>query len=100
MKDPYSIDIAMVRHIAALSTLKFDSAEEELFLKELNQILDHMKQLKTVNTDRLEGSFQLIATRNVTRQDEITPSLSPAETLQNAPESGNGFFKIPPILEA
>jgi aspartyl-tRNA(Asn)/glutamyl-tRNA(Gln) amidotransferase subunit C len=36
---------------------------------------------------------------NVTRPDEIQPSLSNEEALRNAPSKANGLFVVPKIVE-
>jgi aspartyl-tRNA(Asn)/glutamyl-tRNA(Gln) amidotransferase subunit C len=36
---------------------------------------------------------------NVTRPDEVKPSLSNDEALRNAPSKANGLFMVPKILE-
>jgi aspartyl/glutamyl-tRNA(Asn/Gln) amidotransferase C subunit len=36
---------------------------------------------------------------NVTRPDEIRPSLSHADAMRNAPRQANGLFIVPKIVE-
>jgi aspartyl-tRNA(Asn)/glutamyl-tRNA(Gln) amidotransferase subunit C len=36
---------------------------------------------------------------NVTRADEIRPSLSHEDALRNAPKKGGGLFVVPKIVE-
>jgi aspartyl/glutamyl-tRNA(Asn/Gln) amidotransferase C subunit len=36
---------------------------------------------------------------NVTRADEITPSLPHDEAMRNAPAAANGLFVVPKIVE-
>lgn len=97
--DPYSVGPSLVKHLAKLAALELDPSEEAHFMEELNRILSHMKQLKTLDTDNLEATFQTFPSTNVTRKDEIADSLSLPRVLQNAPEKEGAFFKMPPILE-
>jgi aspartyl-tRNA(Asn)/glutamyl-tRNA(Gln) amidotransferase subunit C len=39
-----------------------------------------------------------LAVNNVSREDVVTPSLTPAETLSGAPASEDQRFKVPQIL--
>jgi len=36
---------------------------------------------------------------NVTRADEVRPSLSHEDALRNAPAQANGLFRVPKIVE-
>ena len=40
----------------------------------------------------------ILAVNNVSREDVVTPSLTPAETLSGAPASEDQRFKVPQIL--
>jgi aspartyl/glutamyl-tRNA(Asn/Gln) amidotransferase C subunit len=37
--------------------------------------------------------------KNVTRPDEVRPSLDRAVILELAPRSGQGFIKVPQVIE-
>jgi len=100
LTDPYSITPEMVLHISKLASLELDETEKSHFAEELNAILGHMKQLKNLDTEHLEATFQTFPAVNVLRKDVPEPSLSTAEVLQNAPEKDGPFFKMPPILES
>jgi aspartyl/glutamyl-tRNA(Asn/Gln) amidotransferase C subunit len=40
-----------------------------------------------------------VPTVNVTRADEVLPSLSHDEAMRNAPKQSNGLFIVPKIVE-
>jgi aspartyl-tRNA(Asn)/glutamyl-tRNA(Gln) amidotransferase subunit C len=37
--------------------------------------------------------------RNITRPDEVRPSLDPEKILKIAPSREKGFFKVPKVIE-
>ena len=66
---------------------------------ELAQILGHAERIQSLDLDDVEPTSHSIPLSNVTRPDEVRPSLSQQEALQNAPESEDGRFKVPRIIE-
>ena len=91
-----AIDIKYVAHLARLSL----SAEEEKKLgTQLSNILSYIEKLKEVDVSGVEPTAHAFPLVNVTRPDEIRPSLSHEEALQNAPAEANGLFLVPKIVE-
>ncbi len=96
-----------VEKIAELAHLKFDPQELERFVGHFKQILEYFTQLETVSTegvstDNVESSPQVgeggeVATP--TREDEVKLSLPVATALDNAPESSEDHFQVPPVIE-
>lgn len=93
------IDRAAVNHIARLARLDLSDAERSRMETELAQILGHAERIQSLDLDDVEPTSHSIPLRNVTRPDEVRPSLSQGEALQNAPESEDGRFKVPRIIE-
>lgn len=88
-----------VQHVARLARLELNSAEQEKFTKELNNILGFVEQLNELDTAGIEPTAHAIAVRNVFRPDRVTASLDPEEALANAPDRSDNFFRVPKILE-
>lgn len=88
-----------VSHVAKLANLPLSDAEKKKFEKQLSETLDYVKQLEEIDTKGVEPTSQVTGLENVTREDEVTPSLSQEEALSNAKSTHNGFFKVPAILE-
>ena len=93
------IDRAAVDHIARLARLDLSDAERSRMQTELAQILGHAERIQSLELDDVEPTSHSIPLSNVTRSDEVRPSLSQAEALQNAPEQEDGRFKVPRIIE-
>lgn len=90
------IDVKYVAHLARLSL----SPEEEQSLgAQLGDILAYIEKLKEVDVSGVEPTAHAFPLVNVTRPDEVGPSLPHQEALRNAPASANGLFIVPKIVE-
>ena len=90
------IDIKYVAHLARLRL----TAEEEVKLgAQLGQILGYVEKLKELDVTGVEPTAHAVPMVNVTRADEIRPSLPRAAALRNAPNPANGLFIVPKIVE-
>jgi aspartyl-tRNA(Asn)/glutamyl-tRNA(Gln) amidotransferase subunit C len=93
---PVEIDVKYVAHLARLSlTLE----EERQFGSQLNQVLQYIEKLKEVDISGVEPTAHAFPLVNVTRPDEIQPSLAQEDALRNAPAHANGLFIVPKIVE-
>ncbi|TLY30171.1 MAG: Asp-tRNA(Asn)/Glu-tRNA(Gln) amidotransferase subunit GatC [Nitrospirae bacterium] len=88
-----------VEKVAKLARLEITEAEKEVFSKHLSSILTYIDKLKTLNTEGIEPTATVLEQTNVFREDNARPSLPGEKALANAPESEDGFFVVPKILE-
>lgn len=88
-----------VLHIAELARLGLSDKETDLFAEQLSDILGYIEKLNRLDTDDIHPTAQTIRMRNVTRADEVSPSLSPDEALANAPKRRDDTFLVKPILD-
>lgn len=94
-----AIDRAAVDHVARLARLALTDAERERMSGELTQILEHAQRIQELSLDDIEPTSHAVPLSNVLREDEARPSLTQEDALRNAPESENGRFKVPRIVE-
>lgn len=87
-----------IKHVAKLANLSLTSEEEEKFGKQLEETVEYIEGLDEVKTDGVEPTSQVTGLENVTREDEIKPSLTQEQALSNASSTHNGFFKVKGIL--
>ena len=87
-----------ILHIAKLADLTINENEIDEYAKNLEDILDFMKILDSVNTDNVEESIGTLNNVNVFRKDEIKEFEDKEALLQNAPEKENNMFKIPKVI--
>jgi aspartyl-tRNA(Asn)/glutamyl-tRNA(Gln) amidotransferase subunit C len=88
-----------VLHIAELAKLGITEEETERFAEQLSEILDYAEMLNRLDTDAIPPTAQAVTQRNVTRPDQVRPSLTPAEVLANAPQRQDDYFRVKPILD-
>ncbi len=95
MKSDIKIDVA---HVAKLANLPLSKEEKEKFEKQLQETLEYVDQLQEIDTKGIEPTSNVTGLENVTREDEIKPSLSQDEALANAKSKQNGLFKVKAVL--
>ncbi len=88
-----------VRHIALLARLGVDEADLEKFSVQLSNILENFEILQRVDTTGVPPTSHPVALTNVLRDDEVAPSLAPAEILANAPREEEDCFRVRAVLE-
>ena len=88
-----------VEHVATLARLRFDKEEVGLFTDQLNKILGYFEKLKNVDTTNVAPSTHAVDLSNAFREDAVKKSLPSDESLKNAPDSEQSFFKVPKIIE-
>jgi aspartyl-tRNA(Asn)/glutamyl-tRNA(Gln) amidotransferase subunit C len=90
------IDIKYVAHLARLS---LTPEEEQKIGAQLGNVLGYIEKLKEVDVSNVEPTAHAFPLVNVTRPDELRPSLTNEEALSNAPATANGLFMVPKIVE-
>ena len=66
---------------------------------QLADVLGYIEKLKEVDVTGVEPTAHAFPMVNVTRPDEVRPSLPHEEALRNAPAQANGLFIVPKIVE-
>ncbi len=88
-----------VLHVAELARLKIDENDLERFADQLGSILEYVESLKKVDTAGVPPTAHAVLTRNAFRPDEEHRSIERELALENAPDTENGFFVVPKIIE-
>lgn len=94
---PVEID---VDHVARLARLSLTDEERARFGEQLRVILEHAERVREVAAEDVQPTAHPVPQRNVFREDDPEPCLSPEEALAGAPETEAGRFKVPRIIEA
>jgi len=84
-----------VRHVAMLARLGLTDEQVAALGVELNDILTQIDRISALDLDGIQPTAHAVAVTNVTRPDEVRPSLSREDVLRNAPEQQDGAFLIP-----
>ncbi|MEK6797638.1 MAG: Asp-tRNA(Asn)/Glu-tRNA(Gln) amidotransferase subunit GatC, partial [Planctomycetota bacterium] len=93
------INADTVRHIAELARLRLTEEQIETFAVQLARILDHVAQLNELDTAGVPPTAHPSQTTNVFRDDVPHESWSSEAALHNAPQSRDGFFQVPKVLD-
>jgi aspartyl-tRNA(Asn)/glutamyl-tRNA(Gln) amidotransferase subunit C len=88
-----------VKYVAHLARLNLSPDEERKLGTQLENILGYIAKLKEVDVTGVEPTAHAFPLVNVTRPDEVRPSLPTDEALQNAPSKAGGLFIVPKIVE-
>lgn len=82
-----------VKKVAKLANLPLSPTEENLYQKQLEEILSYVDQIEqNVKAVDVEPTFNISSSKNVQAQDEQVKSLTQEESLKNAKNTKNGYF--------
>ena len=93
------IDHAEVRRIAHLANLELDDADVEALTRDLESILDHVALLDELDVSSVEPTAFALDVPAEPREDVQGPRLSSTEALANAPDSTDGHFRVPQVID-
>jgi aspartyl-tRNA(Asn)/glutamyl-tRNA(Gln) amidotransferase subunit C len=88
-----------IKHVAHLARLALSPEEEREFGPQLSHVIEYMQKLAQLDVSQVEPTAHAVPMVNVTRPDEVRPSLSSEEALRNGPATANGLFLVPKIVE-
>ena len=85
-------------HVARLARLRFSDDELDELAAQLSAVLDHAADVEALDVSGIEPASHPQPLTDVTRADEVRPSLARDEVLAQAPSVAEGQFRVPPIL--
>jgi aspartyl-tRNA(Asn)/glutamyl-tRNA(Gln) amidotransferase subunit C len=88
-----------IKYVAHLARLHLTPDEENKLGAQLGHILGYIEKLNELDVSNVEPTAHAVPMVNVTRPDEIRPSLPHDAALRNAPGRANGLFVVPKIVE-
>jgi len=88
-----------IKYVAHLARLHLTPDEEKKLGAQLGNILGYIEKLNQLDVSGVEPTAHAVPMVNVTRPDEIRPSLPHDDALRNAPARANGLFIVPKIIE-
>lgn len=94
-----SVDAATVRRIAHLARIAVAEEEVEHLQGELNAMLAFVEQLSEVNVDGVEPMTSVTPMAMRQRADAVTDGGNAEAVLANAPQSEDGFYLVPKVIE-
>lgn len=94
-----ALDKDAVARIATLARLRVGDDELEHLAGELSQILGWVEQLSEVDVEGVEPMTSVVEMALKARADEVIDGGFAERVLANAPESVDGFFLVPKVIE-
>jgi aspartyl-tRNA(Asn)/glutamyl-tRNA(Gln) amidotransferase subunit C len=88
-----------VAHLARLSRLAVTEQELDQFAGQLDVILQSVARIGEVAADDIPPTSHSVPLTNIYRDDVVQPSLTQEQALSGAPDSAEGRFRVPRILD-
>ena len=88
-----------VDYVARLARLDLSAQEKQRFGRQLDAILQYVEKLSELDTSAVESFVHVAERSNIFRDDTPGESLSRSDALAGAPETSEGCFKVPRIIE-
>ena len=87
-----------VKKVAHLARLELNEGEIDKHAKQLEKILEYIKQLENIDTNDVTSTTRAIEVINVFRKDEKKNSDCTEEILELGPSREDKYFKVPKII--
>ena len=88
-----------VAHLARLAHIEMTAGELDKMAGELDVIVDSIKSVQEVAGPDVPATSHPIPLANVFREDVVGETLTQEQALSGAPDSADGRFKVPAILD-
>jgi aspartyl-tRNA(Asn)/glutamyl-tRNA(Gln) amidotransferase subunit C len=88
-----------LKHLAKLSRIELSDKEEEKLLKDLDEILDYFKEIKSLDTSKVTPMTGGTELKNITREDNEREKTNEKCGVENFPEIKDGALKVPSVFE-
>ena len=92
-------DAFNIEYIAHLARLELSPQERAKLGGQLAPILGYVTKLQELDVSGIEPTAHAVPLVNITRPDEVLPSLPHEEAIRNAPSQANRLFMVPKIVE-
>jgi len=94
------IDNDLLKKLEKLSSLEIDGDKRDGMINQLTEIVEFIENLNELDLDKEEATFTTVKGGTPMREDVPTVNPQIIKTiLENAPQSENGSFVVPKIIE-
>ena len=88
-----------IKHVAKLANLKLTKKEEQLYKKQLGDVISFISQLSEVNTENVDLNATEKNLINVMSKDKCIDSLDRDSVMYNTNSKYNNFFQVDIVLK-
>lgn len=93
------MDLATLNRLESLNQLALTEDEKEKVMNWFDTMEKDIALLHEVNTDEVERMVHVIPMENVLREDVAKKIFTRDELQKDAPESEDGYWQVPRLLE-
>jgi len=93
------ISRAEVEHVARLARLALPEEELTALTGEMDAILGYVDKLNQLDTTGIVPTAHAVPLDNAFRDDAVRPAIGVDKALANAPETAQGWFRVPRVIE-
>jgi aspartyl-tRNA(Asn)/glutamyl-tRNA(Gln) amidotransferase subunit C len=94
-----SISISDVHNLANLSNLSLSDTEADSLRIDLEEIVNYIEELKELNTEGVNPTYQVTDLSNVWREDSVIDyGVTREQLLELSPEQKDNSVKVPKVL--
>ncbi len=94
-----ALSVEEVAHLADLARIEMTQDELQQMSGEIGVIIDSIKSISDAAGPEVPKTTHPLPLRNVMREDVVGVTLTNEEALSGAPDSFEGRFKVPAILD-
>ncbi|MGX7092340.1 Asp-tRNA(Asn)/Glu-tRNA(Gln) amidotransferase subunit GatC [Hutsoniella sourekii] len=88
-----------LKQIAQVAKFDFSDDDLDMMYEDINATIELIQNLKEVDTEGVQPTFYGNANHDVYREDKAVDSGKRDRLLANAPDSDEGYIRVPVILE-
>jgi aspartyl-tRNA(Asn)/glutamyl-tRNA(Gln) amidotransferase subunit C len=94
-----TVPVSTWKRIARLARIAVSDDDIVELSSQLNSILGFIEQLKEANVEGVEPMTSVTPMKLLLREDKVTDGGDAARVLANAPQTEEGFFVVPKVVE-
>jgi aspartyl-tRNA(Asn)/glutamyl-tRNA(Gln) amidotransferase subunit C len=88
-----------VAYVARLARINLTEAEEKIFQKQLDDVLQYVEKLRQADVSNVEPTAHALPIFNVFREDAPRDWFTAEQAVSNAPRKANGLFIVSKVVE-
>lgn len=89
----------LIDSLSKLAKINLTKEQEEKYAGEFTSVIGYMDEIKNLDVENIPETSRVSDEGNVLRKDEVKPSLSQKQALNNSKSTHNGYFLVPQILK-
>lgn len=93
------MDREILRRLEKLNQLQLTEQEKEAFLAFYSKQENEMDVINSINTDDVERMVHVMPILTVVREDKVIKKYSREELQKGAPETTEGYWQVPRLVE-